>query len=147
MNEPYITAERAVELVRWWAPRLGLAHWQISVAMTDDPEKPSGACWISDRYSAATLHLSSVAATNISQHDHDAETTLVHELLHIANRSQHDEIARVYRQYVPKPERNLAWKRYDLFHEGGIEQVARALVLTRHGLPDEMMIPVIGATP
>ena len=90
-NDVYLTADEIKQLIDFWVPRLGLQAWNIEFKVLPWVDMPmdgtQGTCSYSYPLRRATVSL-------LDPRDHrpggdrhlqyDMETTLVHELLHVA---------------------------------------------------------------
>jgi hypothetical protein len=121
--------KEAEELARTWAPLLGLGHYRIKIAETNNGNR--GESQTDAAYPSVIISVSPGAAPLWADHD-DLEELVLHELLHVVARDLRRLLWDVKRE-LPKATRRLVWKRFSEAEERLVETTARALVAAKRG--------------
>jgi hypothetical protein len=131
-----MTRDAIEGLVRAWAPRLGLSHWEIEIAW-DETLLPSEMANVvtESAYDGAFVTFNTDLVEN--RDAEYVEATVVHELVHIVMRDLDATLPPVL-DLVPKGAAALARARYEHEIEGVVDRMAGVLVAlsgARFGAP------------
>lgn len=120
-----MTSTDIVGLVRAWAPRLGLSHWEIDVTWDETLTDDVANVVVESSYDGARITL---RADLVEHPDAEyVEATVVHELLHVVMRDLDATLPPVL-DLLPRGAASLARARYEHESEGIVDRLATVLV-------------------